>query len=102
MRTSQDLSPLVKDIVASDAMYFVKNRFISRHLFKRMLSWLNGNDDRVAPSKAAEWLESDAEYFEHLADSLCRHHWYIYPLMWVMMKVVPARLRHYANKLKED
>jgi len=99
MRQATDLSPLVVDIVKADARYFLNNRFICPHFYDSVMLWLGGKDNKEAVDAVAHWLESDADYFDYLAKSLCRHHWYIYPLMWIMMKVVPKRLRTYARKL---
>ncbi len=96
MRTSK----LVDEIIKADANYFAGEDFITYEAYRRIRYWLNSGGDNEAQLKAASWLRSDAEYFKELAKALCRHHWYIYPLMALMMWIVPRRLRKYANELE--
>jgi len=97
------LSPLIRDIIRADATYFVENGFISSRLHKLVLQWLEGRvDSSEVCRNVAKWLESDAQYFNSLATSLCQHHWYIYPLMWIMMRVVPKRLKAWASQIRRE
>jgi len=97
------LSPLVRDIIRADANYFHRNGFIGPRFYETVLLWLEGKKaNKVVTNDIADWLDSDAKYFDELSSSLCRHHWYIYPLMWIMMKVVPRRLRAYASKIRKE
>ncbi len=95
------LSSLVYDIVVSDADYFAKNGFIMPDERDRVVKWLNGHQDDEIQLKVADWLESDGQYFDDLASALCRFHWFIWPFMLVLVKVVPKRLKKYAKELRD-
>jgi len=94
------VSKLVDDIIRADANYFFRNRFITSEEYSRVYEWLEGQDDREIQLKAADWLESDARYFDELGQALVNYHWFILPFMSVFMCVVPKRLRKYAEELR--
>lgn len=94
------LSKLVKEIILADAEYFSKNHFILDDIPLRVRNWIGDQQDKEIQLMVADWLDSDANYFKRLAKALCKHHWYIYPFMWVMIKITPNRLRKYAKELR--
>jgi len=96
------LSKLVKEIILADAEYFSKNHFVSEGVLSKVKKWLGDQQDKETQLMIADWLDSDAVYFKRLAVALCSHHWYIYPFMWIMIKMVPKRLREYVNELRDD
>ena len=96
------ISTLVHDIILADADYFAKNGFTTPEECDRVKEWLHGKKDAEIQLRVADWLESDGEYLGKLGAALRRHHWFIWPLMWVMMKVVPRRLRKYAEELRKQ
>ena len=97
-----ELSRLVRSITRADARYFLENGFISQRLYDAVQRWLEGRDDRHTRAVVAGWLESDARYFRELARALLKHHWYIFPIMLVLVTVVPGRLQKYADRLREE
>ena len=94
------VSKLADDIIRADANYFFKNGFISSDEYNRVYNWLEGQDDMEMQLKVANWLESDAQYFDELAQALINYHWFILPFMSVFVCVVPKRLRKYAGELR--
>lgn len=94
------LSKLVKEIILADAEYFSKNHFVPEGVLSKVKKWLGDQQDKETQLMIADWLDSDAVYFKRLATALCNHHWYIYPIMRVMMWIVPKRLRKYAEELR--
>lgn len=96
------LSELVTAIVRADACYFLENGFIRQSLYHAVQRWLEGGDDKHVRAVVAGWLDSDARYFRRLACALLRHHWYIFPVMLVLVTVVPKRLQKYADYLREE
>jgi len=96
------LSKLVKEIILADAEYFSKNHFVPDDTLFRVKKWIGDQQDKETQLMIADWLDSDAVYFKRLAVALPEHHWYIYPFMWIMIKMGPKRLRRYAKELRED
>lgn len=94
------MSDLTRAIIKADVGYFYKNKFISRKLYRDVLQWLDGTENREVEKVIADWLESDALYLEELAPAICHHHWFIWPFVWVMMKAGPMRLRKEAEELE--
>jgi len=92
---------LIARVIEADASYFLRNDFITGETWERVMSWLEGNEDDEIQLEIAGWLESDAEYFRKLARALIRHHWYIAPLMAVMVHFVSRRLSRYARRLRD-
>jgi len=96
MRTSK----LVDEIIVADSIYFYKQKFISAQQCNAVKCWIEGVDDEPTQFMAASWLNEDAYYFEQLSKFLCRYHWFMWPIMWLFLKIVPGRLRGYARKLR--
>ncbi len=96
------LTGLVAKVVAADAEYFRNNDFITWELYQSVIDWLETGNTCDAQSTAAEWLESDAEYFKELARALIYHHWYMAPLMAAMVFFVPRALHKISLKLRSE
>lgn len=94
------LTGLVAKVVRADADYFLNNSFIPISVYQDVLSWLDSGAECPAQLTAGDWLESDADYFKKLAWALIKHHWYVAPLMAVMVFFVSRTLRKWAGKLR--
>lgn len=94
-------SGLILAVIKADINYFRHQRFISSGEYERVLQWLQGCPDHEIQEKVAGWLESDAQYFRDLGPPIYRHHWYIFPIVWVAVTAMSHALSKYARKLRE-
>lgn len=95
------VSGLILAVIKADVNYFRHQRFVSSDEYERVLWWLQVCPDHEIQEKVAGWLESDAQYFRDLGPPLYRHHWYIFPIVWLAVTAMSHALSKYSRKLRE-
>jgi hypothetical protein len=70
--------PKFEDVwIKEDARYFKEVGYISEDMYRRVLAWLEGVEDKEAPATVALWMEKDAAWMERVEPYALAHFWYL-------------------------
>jgi hypothetical protein len=86
--------------IKEDARYFREAGYISEDMYRRVLGWLEGGEDREARETAARWMERDAAWMDRVERHAVRHFWYLTPAVKIGSSIWRRNLKKKARELK--